>query len=158
MIRNESEYQKAVRRVIDEKQRIETYKQTLANEELTSEQIQRALDPILSFHLQLCEEVESYERLKQGNLDELSNLHGLGRMLIGLRIALGLSQREFASRSGVSETQVSRDERNEYHGITVERATAILDALGVHMRSKFTALPAPPTPSSDENESEQAVA
>jgi len=158
MIRNESEYQKAVRRIMDEQQRIEAYKKSLGDQALTSEQIQRALDPILSFHLQLSEEVESYERLKRGDLDELLNLHGLGRMLIGLRIALGLSQREFASRLGVNETQVSRDERNEYHGITVERATAILDALGVHMRSQFAALPAPPTPSNDDNESEQAVA
>jgi hypothetical protein len=29
----------------------------------------------------------------------------------------------------VSESLVSRDERNEYHGITVERAQRILDAL-----------------------------
>jgi hypothetical protein len=29
--------------------------------------------------------------------------------------------------------QVSRDERNEYHGITVERAGRILDAIGVEI-------------------------
>ena len=28
---------------------------------------------------------------------------------------------------------VSRDERNEYHGITVERARRVLDALGVRL-------------------------
>lgn len=31
----------------------------------------------------------------------------------------------------VSETAVSRDERDEYHGITVERARKVIDALGV---------------------------
>jgi hypothetical protein len=30
----------------------------------------------------------------------------------------------------VSEAQVSRDERNEYHGVTVDRAQRILEALG----------------------------
>jgi hypothetical protein len=35
------------------------------------------------------------------------------------------------------ESQVSRDERNEYHGITVERVSRILDALGVQLTSRF---------------------
>jgi hypothetical protein len=34
----------------------------------------------------------------------------------------------------VHETQVSRDERNEYHGITIERAAKILEALDVEIR------------------------
>jgi hypothetical protein len=34
---------------------------------------------------------------------------------------------------------VSRDERNEYGGITVDRASRILDALGVELRSIFPA-------------------
>jgi transcriptional regulator with XRE-family HTH domain len=53
----------------------------------------------------------------------------IGRLLIATRIAQGLTQRELAERLGVSESLVSRDERNEYHGITVERAQRILDAL-----------------------------
>src|ERR1700738_2573412 len=133
MIRNEAEYKKAVRRNVDEERRIEEHKKALQGEGFTAEQVQRAVDPILSFHLQLKEEIESYERLKRGDLGELMNLHGLGMTLIGLRIALGLTQRQFAQRLGVSETQVSRDERNEYHGITVDRATQILDALGVRL-------------------------
>jgi hypothetical protein len=36
----------------------------------------------------------------------------------------------------VHETQVSRDERNEYHGITLERAARILEALGADVRSR----------------------
>jgi hypothetical protein len=31
---------------------------------------------------------------------------------------------------------VSRDERNEYFGITLERAEKVLDALKVHLRTK----------------------
>jgi hypothetical protein len=37
----------------------------------------------------------------------------------------------------VHESQISRDERNEYHGITVERASRILDAMNVRLRSLF---------------------
>jgi len=137
VIRNEAEYQKAVRRIVDEQKRIEEHRTALDAEGFTAEQVQRAIDPTLSFHLQLKEEVDSYERLKRGDLGELMNLHGLGMTLIGLRIALGLTQREFANRLRVNESQVSRDERNEYHGITVERAAQILDALGVRLTSHF---------------------
>ncbi len=52
-----------------------------------------------------------------------------------MRIANGLSQKELAERLGVSEAQVSRDERNEYHGITVDRAQRVLDAMGETLTS-----------------------
>src|SRR5262249_9333014 len=75
--------------------------------------------------------------LKRGDIGELTNLHGLGRMLVALRIALGFTQRELAERLGVHESQVSRDERNEYHGITVEHVSRILDALAMQLTSRF---------------------
>jgi DNA-binding XRE family transcriptional regulator len=62
--------------------------------------------------------------LKRGEFEERENLRGLGHLLITSRIAQGISQRELARRLGVHETQVSRDERNEYFGITLERAVA----------------------------------
>jgi transcriptional regulator with XRE-family HTH domain len=42
---------------------------------------------------------------------------------------------ELATLLGVHESQVSRDERNEYGSITVERASRILEALGVELVS-----------------------
>ena len=92
---------------------------------------------MLSFHLQLEEEVEGYEKLKRGDLGEFKNLHGIGRALVALRIALGLSQRDLSQKLELHESQVSRDERNEYHGITLDRASRILDALGVDLLSRF---------------------
>jgi len=137
MIRNETEYQKAVRRLDEEKERLAEHEARLKGMGLGPDKLKRALDPLRSFHLQLSEEVESYERLKRGDLGELTNLHGLGGTLVALRIALGLTQRELAERLGVHESQVSRDERNEYHSITVERVSRILDALAVHLTSRF---------------------
>jgi len=43
--------------------------------------------------------------------------------------------RDLAERLDVHESQVSRDERNDYHGITIERASRVLDALGVNVKS-----------------------
>ena len=97
-----------------------------------------------SFHLQLQEEVESCERLKRGEFDDLDNLRGLGHLLISTRIAQGISQRELARRLGVHESQVSRDERNEYFGVTLERAVKILDALNVRLHTKVEIEPLHP--------------
>jgi DNA-binding Xre family transcriptional regulator len=144
MIRNESEYREAVARLADERGRIEAQRAELERMGLSADEVKRAIDPILSFHWQLLEEVQSYERLKRGEFDELRNLRGLGQMLISLRIARGLTQRELAERLGVHESLVSRDERNEYHGITLERAARILDALGVELRSTVEILPQEP--------------
>ncbi len=135
MIRSETEYGEAVSRLRDEEARLSDQKARLLEMGLAAEEVERALDPFRSFHLQLREEVEYYERLRRGEVGALQNLHGLGQMVVGLRIARGLTQRQLAVLIGVHESQVSRDERNEYHGLTVERASRILDALRVRLDS-----------------------
>lgn len=136
MIRNETEYKEAVARLAEERNRLGEHRARLKESGLADEEIKRVIDPMESFHLQLKEEVESYERLKRGEFDELVNFRGFGRLLIALRIAQGISQRDLAKRLGVHESQVSRDERNEYFGITLERAVKILDVLNVRLRTK----------------------
>jgi DNA-binding XRE family transcriptional regulator len=136
MIRNEVEYQEASVRLAEEQKQLVEHRTRLKEAGLTEEEIKRVIDPIESFHLQLREEVESYERLKRGEFEELENLRGLGHLLIALRIAQGISQRELARRVSVHESQVSRDERNEYFGITLERAIKILDALNARLHTK----------------------
>jgi ribosome-binding protein aMBF1 (putative translation factor) len=136
MIRNETEYQEASERLAQERQRLVEHKARLKTAGLADDEIKRVNDPFESFHLQLKEEVESYEKLKRGEFDELDNLRGLGHLLISIRIAQGLSQRDLAKRLNVHESQVSRDERNEYFGITLERAIRLLDALNVKLRTQ----------------------
>ncbi|MBI3467224.1 MAG: helix-turn-helix transcriptional regulator [Planctomycetes bacterium] len=135
MIRNESEYKEAVARLADERERLAEHRRRLKQAGLAKDEIKRVIDPMESFHLQLQEEVESYERLKRGEFDQLENLRGLGQLLIALRIAQGISQRELSQRLGVHESQVSRDERNEYFGVTLERASRVLDALNARLRT-----------------------
>jgi ribosome-binding protein aMBF1 (putative translation factor) len=141
MIRNETEYQEASARLAEERSRLADHRTRLREAGLSVADIKRVIDPMESFHLQLQEEVESYERLKRGEFEELDNLRGLGHLLISMRIAQGISQRELAKRLGVHESQVSRDERNEYFGITLERAIKILDALNVRLHTKVEIAP-----------------
>jgi ribosome-binding protein aMBF1 (putative translation factor) len=136
MIRNDAEYQVAFARLLEERNRLAEHRARLKSTNMSDEEIKRVVDPIESFHLQLKDEVERYERLKRGEFDELENLRGLGNLLIAVRISQGISQRELACRLEVHESQVSRDERNEYFGITLERAIKTLDALHVRLHTK----------------------
>ena len=139
MIRTETEYQAAVKRLDAERERINEQRTILERSGLKPAEVKRAIDPVLSFHLQLQEEVDSYVRIKRGDFREIENLMGMGRLLIGLRIYLGLSQRQLAQKLEIDESQVSRDERNEYRGISFERAQAILEALGVRLVTRVEA-------------------
>lgn len=130
MIRNEAEYQEALRRLEQDRHVAAKQREALIKAGLTQEEVERGMEPLLSFQAQLAEEVEWYENVRRRNFPVIRRLTDVGRLLIALRIANGISQRELADRLGVSESVVSRDERNEYHGITVERAQRILDALG----------------------------
>jgi ribosome-binding protein aMBF1 (putative translation factor) len=133
MIRSESEYRQAVARLDSERARLEEHVRAWKKRGFSEAQVAKLRQPFESFHDQFAEEVESYERLRRGEFSEFENLRGLGQVLIGLRIARGLSQRQLAERQGVSESLVSRDERHEYHGITVDRAMRVLDALGARL-------------------------
>jgi DNA-directed RNA polymerase specialized sigma subunit len=135
MIRTDAEYKAAVERLREEAKRHEEYRRKLAEEShLAEEEITRAMAPMLSFYEQLKEEVEYYERIKRGDFRSFHSVGSLGSLLVALRISQGMTQRELAERLGVHESQVSRDERNEYHGLTVEKAQRILTALGGEVR------------------------
>jgi len=129
MIRNDGEYQGALEQLRQNDECVEAQRAEWEQAGYAASEVARGLEPLLSFRAGLSEEIAWYEKVKRREFPPLSRLSDLGRLLIALRIANALSQRELAGRLGVSEAQVSRDERNEYHGITLDRAQRILDAL-----------------------------
>ncbi len=134
MIRNDREYQEAVRQNEDQKARLGQHQAALEREGLARDEVERAMQPLRTFQLQQAEDIEVYERLRRGDLQELANFKGVGQALIALRIVRGMSQRDLAERLGVDESQVSRDERNEYSGITLERLQRVLAVLRGDLR------------------------
>ena len=129
MIKTESAYKKALEKLQEDKRFIQDQKKVLEEMGLTKEQVEKALQPSITFHEQLKEEVIYYERIRRGEFEPIINLHNLGKSLIAFRIYLGLSQQELADRLGVSASQVSRDERNEYYGATLERIQEVMEAM-----------------------------
>ena len=135
MILSDAEYRRALDRLREEAGTLRAQRDHLAGLGLTPEEVDRAMQPMISFHAQLEEEVDAYTRMRRGDLGPLRSLTAIGRWLVGARIARGLTQQELAGRLGVDLSQVQRDERDEYSGVTVDRAQRVLDALGV----RFTA-------------------
>lgn len=136
MIKTEQEYTEAKKRLEQEFKELEAHQMKMKKAGLTKDQIQLAIDPLASFAFQLKEEVEEYEKIKRGEFGALENLEGLGRMLVAVRISKGIKQKELAEKLGVKEAQISRDERNEYHGASIEKIQKVLNALGVTLKSE----------------------
>lgn len=140
MIRTESEYKQTVEQLAGFVSRLQEKTHELREMKLTDEQIERATEADKVFYAQLDEEVKCYEHLCQGNAKELNKfaeLRDMGKLLIALRIFRGLKQSDLAARLGVDPSQISRDERNEYHGITLQRVSKIIDALDVRLKCQY---------------------
>jgi ribosome-binding protein aMBF1 (putative translation factor) len=141
MIRAEIEYRQTLKRIEHSERAFREQEADLKAKGAGRDEIKRLLDPSRAFHAQIKSETKTYERLKRGEFAELRNLAGIGPLLIGARIANGLSQRDLAERLGVHESQVSRDEHNEYHGITVDRANRMLEILGIELTTRARKMP-----------------
>lgn len=129
MIRTDAEYTAAQTQVAAARERLNSREAGLLAQGMAPEDFEFALEPVRTLFLGLEEDLACYERLKRGDLGQLKNLGGFGRFLVGLRVVSELTQRQLAERLDVHESQVSRDERHEYHGITMERASRIIDVL-----------------------------
>lgn len=131
MIKNEAAYQKALEKLRQDKEFIKSEKLRFKEMGLNDEQINMAIDPLISFHEQLKEEVEYYEKIKRGEFNPILKFTDIGKNLIAYRIYLNMTQAELARRLDVSEAQISRDERNEYYGATTEKIEAVMSAMGM---------------------------
>ncbi|WP_017756523.1 helix-turn-helix domain-containing protein [Calidifontibacillus oryziterrae] len=131
MIKTESAYREAVERLKQDQEFIKQQKLKFTEMGLDSDHIEFALQPYISFHEQLKEEVEYYEQIKRGEFEPIINLNTIGKTLIAYRIYSGMSQQQLAEKLQVSPSQVSRDEKNEYYGATIERIRDVMEALGM---------------------------
>lgn len=137
MIKTESAYEKALERLVKDKEYIQQQREALEKIGLTLEQINHALQPSVTFYEQLKEEVIYYEKIRSGDFEPMINLNNIGKSLIAYRIYLGLSQQKLAERLNVSASQISRDERNEYYGATIERIREVMESMHMVARTQI---------------------
>lgn len=141
MIRNEREYAEALHRREDSREFLRAERAALEADGTPPEQVDALLEPATAFHAQWEDEVAWYEGVLTRKITTVQTLTHLGRSLIAARLAQGITQKQLADRMGVSEAMVSRDERNEYHGVTLDRAQRVLDALGASVTAKVDVPP-----------------
>ena len=133
MIRNETEYHEAASFLLEQRERLSAYRIGLRENGVAEDVVERSVEATERFHRHLSAEVGSYEGARESQLAARGPEAGLGQLLVSLRVSAGLTQGELAKRLGVEESRVSRDERNEYFGITLDRAAPILEALNVRL-------------------------
>ncbi|TCP23730.1 helix-turn-helix protein [Scopulibacillus darangshiensis] len=137
MIKTENSYKQAVEKLKQDKEFIKEQTEKFKKVGLEPAHIELAIQPYVSFHEQLKEEVDYYERIKRGDFEPVFNLRTIGKTLIAYRIFLGLTQQDLAEKLNVSPSQVSRDERNEYFGATIERIQTVMDAMNMRSITKI---------------------
>ena len=112
----------------------------MKKEGMSQKHIKMVISSQRSFLDQVEYEVKEYQSLKKGKVPKQllksESSQALGDALIALRVASGESQSSMARKLGVSSTQVCRDERNEYNGISSNRLFQILDILGYQIEIK----------------------
>jgi len=128
VIRTEQDYIAAIREHADMRDRLARLRLSLQEQDYAEDVITDLMDSEIAFAQHIGSDIELYEQALNRQFGTTDWEH-LGLLLINLRIANHVKQRELADRLGVDESVVSRDERNEYRGITVERAQRILQAL-----------------------------
>lgn len=88
-------------------------------------------DALESMIEELREELQEYERIKQGHVDVevLLTVGKISGVLINARIARGLSHRQLANMVGLKEQQIQRYESKDYVNVDLGRVQEIARAL-----------------------------
>lgn len=137
MLRSRKEYEDAREAAAALEERLPEERERWRGEGFGPEEVARMMEPMELRLAELRDEIELYERILGGDLSAFTEFEELGQALIAARIARGLTQRELAERVGVHESQVSRDERNEYRGVGTERLGELFEALGLEFHGAY---------------------
>ena len=136
MIRTDAEYKRALEKLKQDARYVEQQRSRLQEMDLSTDEEAYALQPVLSFTAQLKEEIETYERMRRGDLGPLFSFAHIGRWLVGARIALDLTQQELAERIAVTRQTVNAIELGKYSP-SLEIAFRIANVFGMPLEEVF---------------------
>jgi len=132
VIRTEEEYRVGLRRLDESKRAITDTHAALLQQGLDAATIDMLLASMRVLQQDVQEEVDAYDRARAFDFGPVP-FAGLGRLLIGLRIARHMTVSDLADALATDKGNVSRDEKSDYRGITRERVERILAALNVEL-------------------------
>lgn len=130
-MKTEKEYELAKKQLEKLTELYDTQLKDLKKKGLSDKEAKSSLSSSWTYAMQCKEEVELYEKLKNGELPAMEHFSSKGKYFVAARIAKGMTQRELAEKLGVKESAVSRDERNEYHGMSVQKMDKLAEALNL---------------------------
>jgi HTH-type transcriptional regulator/antitoxin HigA len=92
-------------------------------------------DPLVCFLEDLEFEINEYKQIKNGVIPEyLLSIKNIGELLIVLRISKGWTQKELGLKLNMKQSQVARNERNEYYGMSLSNLLKILNVFEVDLQ------------------------
>jgi DNA-binding Xre family transcriptional regulator len=131
MMKTDKELEAAKKQLSKLKELYETQLAELKGKGLSETQAKDSLSSSWTYAMQCQEEIDLYEKLKRGELPPAEEFSSRGRYFVAARIARGMTQRELAEKLGTKESAVSRDERNEYHGISMDKMDRLAAVLNL---------------------------
>jgi len=132
VIRTEDEYRVGLRRLEESKRAIADTHTALQQQGLDVATIDMLLASMHVSQRDVQDEVVAYEKARAFDFGQVP-FAGLGHLLIGLRIGRHMSVSDLAEALGVDKGNVSRDEKNDYRGITRDRIERLLAVLNVEL-------------------------
>lgn len=133
MIKNEKEKSRKVQQIKETEQLIAQNRELLKRVGVAEDKIEEHIALNKKLLADLRKEVDEYDKLKSGEAP-CADITAIGDLLVKLRIFRGLTQKELAAKLNIDETQVSRDERNRYKGVSLNRLLEVIDKLDVEIK------------------------
>lgn len=133
MMKTDKELEAAKKQLSKLKELYETQLAELKGKGLSEAQAKDSLSSSWTYAMQCQEEIDLYEKLKRGELPPAEEFSSRGKYFVAARIARGMTQRELAEKLGTKESAVSRDERNEYHGISMDKMDRLAAVLNLRV-------------------------
>jgi len=138
--RSEGGYREAREWLNREERRLAEERDKLEEKGLTEDEVRRYQEVAQAKWDWVSRDVQAHQDSLLSEFEDMSNMEGLGRMLVALRLAKGITVGELAERLGVPEWRVVYDEGHDYRDVSIEQVEATLRALGVWLITQIELL------------------